>query len=225
MSQPDDRPAWLPAAPPTAAPPPPPQAVEYVPQPPQETPAWAAPQPKGSRLWIYMTGVLMIIVLAGGGIWLRGQFLANQQDQLAAQAPPTPLLPDHERADRFVNTQLAPSFAALITPLNNVGKDCSPKTMTAPCKPDLVALNQALIAGDTTFQNADVPGCIAREVNQLKYDWQGMEQGVSQAISGYNDNSYDLYLQGLVKWAGIAQYIKPDVDRISAAEKTCSTTV
>ncbi len=171
-----------------------------------------------------MTGVLVIIVLAGGGIWLRGQFLANQQEQLAAQGPPTPLLSDSERADRFIRTDLAPALAATLTPLQNIDKDCQVKTMTAPCKTDLIALNQAMIAGDTAFQNADVPGCIAREVNQFKYDWEGMEQGISQAISGYNDNSYDLYLQGLVKAGGIAKFLQPDMDRITAAEKTCGQT-
>jgi hypothetical protein len=61
-------------------------------------------------------------------------------------------------------------------------------------------------------------------IPQFKDDWQGMEQGVSLAISGYNDNSYDLYLQGMVKFAEIAQYIKPDMDRITTAEKTCPQT-
>ena len=222
MSQPDDRPAWLPAPPPSAAPPPPPPDVQYVPQPPQETPAWATPQPKGSRLWIYLSGALMLVVLAGGVIWLRDQFLANQQEQLAAQSTPTPLLSDRERADRFLNTQLAPALAGTITPLQGIGKDCSPRTMTDPCKTDLIALNQAMLAGDDALQKGDIPGCIARETNQFKYDWQGMEQGVSLAISGYNQNSYDLYLQGMVRAGGIAKFLQPDMDRITAAEKNCA---
>lgn len=217
MSRPPDQPAWLPS-PPVAAPPPP-EPVEYAPH----APAWVAPQPSSSRLWIYLTGLLLLVVIVGGGIWVRGQFLANQSDQAIAQSSPTPLLSDHERADRFVNTQLAPALAATLTPLQGISRDCNAKTMTAPCKTDLIALNQAMIAGDTSFQNADVPGCIAREVNQFKYDWEGMEQGISLAISGYNDNSYDLYLQGLVKAGGIAKYLQPDMDRITAAEKTCST--
>ncbi len=172
-----------------------------------------------------MTGLLLLVVIVAGGIWVRGQFLANQSDQLAAQGPPTPLLPDYERADRFINTDLAPALAATLTPLQSISKDCSAKTMTAPCKTDLIALNQAMIAGDSSMQNADVPGCIAREVNQFKYDWEGMEQGISLSISGYNDNSYDLYLQGLVKAGGIAKFLQPDMDRITAAEQTCAKTV
>jgi len=200
-----------------------------IPPPPEELreiPAWVTPQPKSSRLWIYLTGLLLIVVIAGGGIWVRGQILANQAaDQGAAVSPPPRLLSDHERADRFINVQLTPVFAALVTPLQGVERDCNPRAMTAPCKPDLIATNQAMIAGDDVLnRQRDIPACIAREVNQFKYDWQGMEQGVGLAISGYNDNSYDLYLQGMVKFAEIAQYIKPDMDRITTAEKTCSQT-
>jgi hypothetical protein len=136
------------------------------------------------------------------------------------------LIPAYERADRFLNTDLAPALAATITPLQNIERDCSAKTMNAACKPDLIALNQAMIGGDDALnRQGDIPGCIAREVNQFKYDWQGMEQGLSVAISGYNNNSYDLYLQGLVKFAGLAQYLQPDMDRITNAEKTCAKTV
>ena len=172
-----------------------------------------------------MTGLLLLIVIAGGGVWVRGQFLADQQNQLA-QSSPTPLIPDFERADRYLNTTLAPALTATVTPLQNINKDCSARTMTAPCKPDLIALNQAMLGADDALnQQRDIPGCIAAQVNQFKFDWQGMEQGISLAISGYNNNSYDLYLQGIVKFAGLAQYLHPDFDRIDAAEKTCSKTV
>ena len=216
MTPTPDQPAWLDQPPPEAAPIAPPE-----PQP-QEVPAWVAPQPQSSRLWIYLTGLLLIVVIAGGGVWVRGQILANQAGDQAAAPPPTPLLSDSERADRFLNIELTPAFVGLVTPLQNVQKDCSPKTMVAACKPDLIALNQAMITGDDVLsRQRDIPACIAREVNQLKYDWQTMETGVSLAISGYNDNSYSLYLQGMVRFAELAQYIKPDVDRITAAKASC----
>jgi hypothetical protein len=214
------QPPWLDQPPPEAPIPPPQEA-------PQEVPAWVTPQPKSSRLWIYLTGLLLIIVIAGGGIWARAQIINNQaSDQGAPPTSPTPLLSDYERADRYLNIELTPAFAALVTPLQNVEKDCSAKTMVPACKPDLIATNKAMITGDDALnQQRDIPGCIARELNQFKYDWQGMEQGVSLAISGYNANSYDLYLQGMVKFAEIAQYIKPDMDRITTAEKGCSKTI
>lgn len=216
-----EQPSWLDQpipGPPEAAPPAPPQ--------PEQVPAWVTPQPKGSRLWIYMTGLLLIVVIAGGGIWVRGQLLANQASDQAAQTSPTPLIPDYERADRYLNTTLAPALTGTITPLQNIERDCSAKTMTAPCKPDLIALNQAMLGADDALnQQRDIPRCIAIQVNQFRFDWMGMEQGLSLAISGYNNNSYDLYLQGLVKFGGLAQYLKPDMDRISTAENTCAKTV
>jgi len=220
MPPPPTQPSWLDQPPPDVPIPPPPEVQ------PEPTPAWVSPQPKSSRLWIYLTGLLLIIVIAGGGVWVRGQILANQAgDQAAAAVAPTPLLSDYERADRFLNIDLSPAFVALVTPLQNVQKDCSPKTMLPACKPDLIATNKAMITGDDALsRQRDIPICIAREVNQFKADWQGMEQGVSLAISGYNDNSYELYLQGMVKFAEIAQYIKPDMDRITTAEKTCPQT-
>ena len=222
---PTDKPPWLDQQPTWLAPPPTAPVPVMDQAAPQEAPAWVTPQPKGSRLWIYLTGILLIIVIAGGGIWVRGQLLAGSTDQAVVESSPTPLLSDFERADRYLNTTLAPALTATITPLQSIEKDCSPKTMTAPCKPDLIALNQAMIGADGALdQQRDIPGCIAREVNQFKYAWQGMEQGLSVAISGYNDNSYDLYLQGLVKFAGLAQYLQPDMDRITSAEKSCAKT-
>ena len=217
----DQPPAWL-AQPPAAPAPAPP--MPQVGDAPQQAPAWSTPPPRSSRLWIYLAGALALILIVGGGIYVRGQILAMQaaNDQTYIASSPTPFLSDYERADRFMNVQMTPAFAALVGPLQSVESDCSPKSMTAPCKPDLIALDKGMIAGETAFEQGDIPICIAREVNQFKYDWQGMEQGLGLAISGYSNNSYDLYLQGIVKFAEIAQYLKPDMDRITAAENTCS---
>ncbi len=121
-----------------------------------------------------------------------------------------------------MNLQLTPAFAALVSPLQSAEKDCPPSSMQPACKPDLIAVDKAMTAGEAAFGQADFPVCIGREVGQFKNDWMGMEQGIALALSGYRDNSYDLYLQGLVKFAEIAQYLQPDLDRITAAEKTCS---
>jgi hypothetical protein len=218
---PTDRPAWLDEPPPA----PPPEVEPAAPAAP--IPPWQpAPRPASSRLFIYISGLLIIVGIVGGGIYVRDQIIANQAaDNLQYDtSTPKSLLSPQERADRFASVQVTPAVAALLTPLQNVSKDCSPKTMVPACKPDLIATNQALIAGDAAMQQADVPVCIGPQVSQLKYDWQGLEQGVGLAISGYNASSYDLYLQGMVKFLAIAQFIKPDMDRITTAEKGCSAT-
>ena len=225
MAQPPtDQPAWLDQPSPPLVPAPAPTAPES----PSEFPAWQQPpRRRGTRLWIYISGALVLVGLLGGGIYVRGAIIEMQaqNNQQYVASSPTPFLSDYERADRFMNVDLMPAFAALVTPAQSVGKDCSPKAMAAPCKPDLIALDKAMIAGETTLAQGDTPVCIGPSVNQLKYDWLGMEQGVGLAISGYTNNSYDLYLQGMVKFAEIAQYLNPDLDRIKAAEGTCSKTL
>jgi hypothetical protein len=94
--------------------------------------------------------------------------------------------------------------------------------MPPACKDALVATDKAMTATLDVVDKGDIPICIAREVLQFKNDWMGMEQGVALAISGYTYNSHDLYVQGMVKFAEIAQYFQPDMDRITNAEKSCS---
>jgi hypothetical protein len=52
-----------------------------------------------------------------------------------------------------------------------------------------------------------------------------MEQGVSEAIGGFNANSRSLILAGLYRYAAVAQFLKPDVERIDKARASCPTTV
>src|SRR5438067_615296 len=131
-----------------------------------------------------------------------------------------------EQADRFINVDLAPSLTAAVGPLQKVGSSCTMTGMPPSCKDALIATNKAMLATEDVLDQGHIPACIARQVQQFKYDWQGMEQGVSQAISGFvNGNNIDLYRQGMVKFAEIAQYVQPDMDRITAAEKTCPKTI
>jgi hypothetical protein len=91
----------------------------------------------------------------------------------------------------------------------------------------LIALDNAMLDVDDAMSKSqsDIPVCIGRAVQQFKFDWTGMEQGVAQAIGGYKANSRALIIQGLQKFASIAQYLKPDISRIDKAEATCSKTV
>ncbi len=159
-----------------------------------------------------------------GVYFVRGQILAFQaaSNQTYVVTSPTPFLSDYERADRFINVDLTPAFAGVVVPLQSVENTCTPSSLVPSCKDALIATDKAMIAAEDVINKGDIPICIAREVLQFKNDWIGMEQGVALAISGFNNNSRDLYLQGFVKFAEIAQYLQPDMDRITAAEKTCS---
>ena len=144
----------------------------------------------------------------------------------SVQVSPSPLISDYERADRFLNVDLAPSLASTNVALPAVTSKCT-SSLPPPCKDALIALDKAMGDVDQAMINyqRDIPVCIGRAVQQLKDDWTGMEQGVALAVSGYDANSRALIIQGLQKFAAIAKFVKPDVDRINKAELSCSKTV
>jgi hypothetical protein len=225
-------PSWLAVQP--QAPAPAPQAAVYpepvyqqpaYEQPPAGAPAWATPGPPSNRLWIYMTGLLLIVVIGIGGVFGYNAF-RNANNTAAVQTTPSPIISDYERADRFLNVDLGPALVETNQALPPVTKNCT-ASLPPPCKDALITLNTAMLDLGRAMQNYqyDIPVCIGRAVDQFKNDWQGMEQGLSTAIAGFNDNNRTEILEGLQRFAAIGQYMKPDTDRISAAEKTCSKTI
>ena len=222
-----------------------PQAVEPVvaPAPPQEqqpvfqapayepngapAPAWQTPAPAGpNRTLIFATALLLIAVIGIGGFAAYSQLKGNSTNVANVQVSPSPVISDYERADRFLNVDLGPSLVETNQALPAVTKNCT-SSLPPPCKDALITLNNAMIDLDKAMQNnqQDIPNCIGPAVAQFKTDWEGMEQGVSQAIAGFQQNNRTLILEGLQKFAALAQYMKPDVNRINTAEKTCKTTV
>jgi hypothetical protein len=189
-------------------------------------PAWQAPA-RGSRTWIYLTGGLMIVVIAVTGLYLGTQFRNQPRNTSALVSPsPSPIISDYERADRFLNVDLGPPLAGVVNAIPAANKSCTAKLPPA-CKDALIALNSGMIEVDDAIakNQADIPVCIARSVQQFQFDWRGMEQGLSQAIGGFNTNSRSLIIQGFVKYSEIAKFLNPDVARINKAEAACSKTV
>ena len=226
---PADQPAWL-DQPATAVGPEP--APNPVPEPalvqqPVALP-WNTPASRGSsRTWIYVTGAALIAVIALTALYVGSQLRAYGQNAAAVVSPsPSPIISDYEKADRFLNVDLAPPLAQVGDAVPAVNKNCTSK-LPPGCKDALIAMNKAMLGVDNAIagNQADIPVCIARPVQQFQFDWRGLEQGVSTAISGYNANSRALIISGLVKYGEIAKYLQPDVDRINKALATCSKTV
>ena len=214
----DQAPAWLAAQPAVAAEGAPPQPIE--PQAP--APAWQQPAPRsGPQPVMYVAAALLVAIIAVGGFVVRGQLL-GRQDTIATQVTPSPLLSDYERADRFLNVDLGPSLTETTNALPAVQSNCT-TSLPPSCKDALMKLDKAMVdVQDAMTQNRrDIPGCVGPQVDQFKSDWIGMEQGVSQAIQGYQANSRDLIVQGLQKFASLAQYMQPDINRINSAEQAC----
>jgi hypothetical protein len=229
-----DQPAWL-AQPAPLTPEPAPQAMPPEPayQPPlyepngAPAPAWQQPGPSGpNRGLIYTTGLLLIVVIGIGGFAAYSMLKANTSNVASVQASPSPVISDYERADRFLNVDLGPPLVETNQALPAVTKNCT-SSLPPPCKDALITLNNAMIDLDKAMQNnqRDIPNCIGPAVAQFKADWEGMEQGVSQAIGGFEQSNRTVILQGLQKFGAIAQYLKPDVNRINTSQQSCPKTV
>lgn len=226
---PADQPAWLdqPAA--AAAPEP---APNLIPEPalaqePVVLP-WSESAPRrSSRTWIYVTGAALIAVMALTALYVGSQMRAYSQNTAAVVSPsPSPIISDYEKANRFLNVDLTPPMGEVYVALPPAQKTCTVK-LPPSCKDALIALNKAMLDVDDAFakNQADIPVCIGRPVQQFQFDLRGMEQGVSQAIAGFNANSRSLIVSGLIKYNEIVKYVKPDVDRINKALASCSKTV
>lgn len=231
-----DQPSWLatPVPPgPVAAPAPEPNP--YPPQPayPQEPAypqqpapaAWMTPQPPPSRMTTYVTALVLIAVLAAGG-FVAWQMTSHTDYTASVQASPSPTMSDYERADRFLNIDLGPPLIELTNAGPAVQKNCN-STLPPACKDALITFNTAMIDLGNAIQNnqKDIPVCIGTAVSQFQADWQVMEQGITTAIQGFNQNNRTLIVDGLQRYAEVAQFLKPDVDRINKAEQTCSKTL
>jgi hypothetical protein len=220
-----DQPAWLdqPLHPLHPEPAPVAPVVQEV----APAPAWQAPAPRSSRTWIYITGALLIVVIAVTGLYLGTQFRNQASNTAAVVSPsPSPIMSDYEKADRFLSVDLTPSVAEVNVAVPAVQKSCTTK-LPPSCKDALIVMNSAMVGVDDAIakNQTDIPVCIARPVQQFQFDWRGMEQGLSQAIAGFNANSRALIIAGLVKYNEIARFFKPDVDRINKALAACPKTV
>lgn len=215
----DQAPAWLESPPAAGVPQPLPPVVEQ----PAAAPLWA-PAPRRSRTMIYGTALILVAVLGFGGWVARGQLLASlagNNTSLQASSP-TPLLSDYERADRYLNVELSPPVVEATNTLTPLTSACT-ASLPPPCKDALITTVKAMTKAEEVMNHTrDIPPCIAREMAQFKDDWVGMEQGLTLAISGFDNNSRALTIQGFQRFASIAQYVKPDIDRIDKAEQTCA---
>ena len=189
---------------------------------------WNAPAPRSSsRTWIYVTGAALIAVIALTALYVGSQLRAYGQNTAAVVSPsPSPIMSDYEKADRFLNVDLTPPLSAVGDAVPAVNKSCTTK-LPPSCKDALIVMNKAMLGVDNAIaeNQADIPVCIARSVQQFQFDWRGMEQGVSTAISGYNANSRALIISGLAKYGEIAKFLNPDVERINKALTACPKTV
>jgi len=194
------------------------------PEPPPVQP-WNTPVPAStSRGVIYLGGfvALVLIAVAGIGIYaLKSSFNAG-----GLQFAAGPKTSDYDRADHFLNVDLAPSLSEANQALPPVTADCTAQ-LPPKCKESLITLNKAMLdVSDAIAGNQrDIPPCIGRAVQQFRDDWTAMEQGVAQAIGGYNAGSRDLVFQGLQRFVDMSKRVKPDTDRIDSAKATCSKTV
>jgi hypothetical protein len=226
----EQQPSWLAAPLPAAAAPAPASApVAYAPQPVYEQQpapaAWMPPEPPRSRLTTYVTALVLIAVLGAGG-YVAWQMTSHTDYTASVQASPSPTMSDYERADRFLNVDLGPALIELNDAAPGVSKNCN-ANLPPSCKDALITFNTAMIDLGNAIQNnqKDIPVCIGVAVDQFKNDWQTMEQGLSTAIQGFNQNNRTLIIDGIQRYGEVSPFLRNDIDRINKAEQTCSKTI
>jgi hypothetical protein len=229
-AQAEAAPSWLAAPPAVSAP----AAVAYAPQPepqPQQyepgpaPAAWMAPEPPRSRMTTYVLAILLVGIIGAGG-YVAYQMTSKTDYTASVQASPSPTISDYERADRFLNVDLLPAVQELNNSVPAVNKNCN-STLPPACKDALITMNNAMLdlGNAITNNQKDIPICIGPPVAQFQNDWQTLEQGLSTAIQGFQQNNRALIVDGLQRYAAVAQFIQPDLNRITKAEQTCSKTV
>jgi hypothetical protein len=204
-------PEWLPAAAPAAAP-------AFAPEP-EPVPAWAPPPPKQSKLLVYMGAALVVALLGAGGYVVRGQLIAHQTDG-ASLASPTPFGSDYERADRFLNQELAPSITAVDKTLPALTSSCTAQ-LPPSCRDAIAVTDKAMRDTSTVIDKGDIPPCIADSVTTFTKDWSAMQAGLDMALGGYTSASNELIARGLIAFSTAAKPLKTDADAMQTAELTC----
>ena len=213
----EPRPDWLPAEP-AAPPPPPPAPAAFIPEP-EQAPPWAQQPPRQSKMLVYASVALVIAVLSAGGWIVRGQILAHQTDN-ASFASPTPFGSDYERADRFLNTELAPSITEVDKTLPTLTSACTAK-LPPSCRDAIAVTDQKMRDTSKVIDKGDIPPCISDSVTAFTKDWSGMEAGLDMALGGYTSGSNELVARGLIAFGTAAKPLKTDGDAMQKAEATC----
>jgi hypothetical protein len=192
-------------------------------QPPGDPPVqpWNTPVPaSAARGLIYIAGFVALALIAAAGL---GIYVLKSSGKVPVLQASSPQGSAYDRADHFLNVDLSPSLTEANNALPPVARDCN-ADLRPPCKASLIVLDKAMLdVNDAIASNQrDIPPCIGRAVQQFRDDWSAMEQGVAQAISGYTSGSRALALQGLQRFTDLGKLVKPDVDRITASEASCS---
>ncbi len=210
-------PEWLdPSAAAVLAPPP---VAEPVP-----IPAYSPPPPRmGLRPFIYLGGALLVVAIVFTGWIFRDQLRAQPLDYSSTlpSPSPSPSGTEYDRAQRFLNGILGPSIHQVNQTLPGMQAACTPDLPVA-CRDALLATDQKVLATSKSIASADIPPCIATPMAQFNRDWLGIESGLELSLSGYQDNSKPLIIDGLQRVGSYAGYLNADGAAVTAAEPTCA---
>jgi hypothetical protein len=211
-------PEWLdPSAAAVLAPPPAPVAE------PMPVPAYSPPSRMGARPLIFLGGALLVAAIVFTGWIFRDQLRAQPLDSASTlpSPSPSPSGTEYDRTQRFLNGILGPSIDQVNQTLPGMQAACTPDLPVA-CRDAILATDQKVLATSKTIASADIPPCIATPMAQFNRDWLGIESGLELSLSGYQDNSKSLIVDGLQRVGTYAGYLNPDGAAVSAAESSCT---
>ncbi len=211
-------PAWLDPSAAAVLAPPPVAAVDPMP-----VPAYSPPPRVGLRPFIYLGGALLVAAIVLTGWIFRDQLRAQPLDYSSTLASPSPSPSgtEYDRAQRFLNGLLSPSIDQVNQTLPGIQAACTPDLPVA-CRDAISATDQKVLATSKAIASADIPPCIATAMAQFNRDWLGIESGLELSLSGYQDNSKQLIIDGLQRVLGYAGYLKADAAAVNAAEPSCA---
>lgn len=194
-------------------------------------PLWEEPARTGGvSLYLFGAAALVVLIMAMMALsTLNIVRLPWQSDgSTAARATSTPLPPlatrsESARADRFLNSTLAPALVAVNQTVPSLAQTCN-GTLSNACQDSITATDQQMKKLLAVIDRADIPPCIAGGVTKLRIDLSGMESGLVLALSGFKDNKPNLLAAGLNRFTSLSQAIPADAKSLDQAQKTqCNT--
>jgi hypothetical protein len=195
------------------------------------TPLWEQPARSGVSLYLYVAAaavvlvMVMIVLNSLNFIQLPWPGSGTTSDSRPAVTPTPQLLvrSDSARADSFLTYSLTPALVAVNQTLPTLTLSCN-GTLSNSCLDAIRATDKQLKHVLSVIDHGNIPPCIATGMDKLRIDFDGMDSGLTLALSAYQQNQKNLVAEGLKRFGSFGPAVAADAKAVDQAQKTqCST--